>query len=329
MGERNGWRGIELAGGALRDVEGWGRLSGVRLAESEEGAVEADAPAVTPEKRGLVPVLQRAPTPWEEIALAVGGAIIASILLDVLVNPPAEFREFVNRVLGSVTRIAFALAVGAYLGARSWPKMGRKLGVILLRRAVKARVQPMLVLTDRPDFHPFTWRRILEVVGFAAGTTSIVTTILAITGSQGVRISLISNLFVLLALWGSFVLVPYWTFAGMGVRRVDPVRWIVEPLSRRYAQRMRLSNGALLLVALGLIVNLAFRAGASGEEAFVDGLRVLGHLVAAILVVAATAVAYYKRAERGVLLDLEAEALALGIRDGRSLSDGDFLPRVP
>lgn len=273
-------------------------------------------------------LLRRAPRPWEEIFLVIGSAAIVSVLLDALVDPPNDWLEMTARILGSGTRIVLAVLLGMWLGTRAWPARGRQLGTRILRRASREKVKPILFLTSHPDFRPSSARRVLEVVGFAAGTTVIVTWVLAVAGLRDLGISIPSNLYTLLALYGSFVLVPYWTFARMGLRRIDPVRWTVQPVSQTYAARLRLSNGALLLVALGAAVNLALRAGRQDDQAILEAVRLVGHLVAAILVVAAAAVAYYNRVEKRVVLELEKEALAAGVRDGRDLSDGDFLPRV-
>lgn len=269
----------------------------------------------------------RPPRPWEEIAFVVGSAAIVSILLDALLVPPTEPLELLARFLGSFTRLGFAILFGLWLGKRAWPRRGRRIGRWFLKRALRGKARPVILLTERPDVVPRTPRRILEVVGFSVGMTILVATALTLGGLRNVGFAVPAGLFILLSLWGAFVLVPYWTFARLGLRRVDAVRLTVEPLSRHYASRLRLSNGALLLVALSLTVNLGFRSGLPGQEVLLNSLRFVGHLVAAILVIAAAAVAYYARAERAVVLELQKDALQLGVKDARPLTDGDFLPR--
>lgn len=272
-------------------------------------------------------MLKHGRRPWEEVFLVIGSAVVVSVLLDALINPPDSWVKFAGRLAGSGVRILIAVLVGMYLGKYAWPRRGRALGFRILKRTINGKVKPLLLMTDRPDFRPSMPRRIFEVVGFVAGTTIILTAALALAGVTNLGVSVPSQLYTLLALYAAFLLVPYWTFSRMGLRRVDPVRWTVEPLSRRYASRLRLSNGALLLIALGVSINLALRAGATGDAALIASLQLLGHLVAAILVTAASAVAYYSRAEKEVFLALEDEAVKLGIHDGRDMSDGDFLPR--
>jgi hypothetical protein len=187
----------------------------------------------------------------------------------------------------------------------------------------------VVVLTDKPD-QAFTIRkRLLEVVGFSAGVTIIITVALSVLG---IRLSFqvgAASILVIVALWGSFILVPYWIFSHMGLRQVDPMRWLVQPLGKRYGERLRLSNGVLLLISVGAVAQLAFRAGASGDAALVEGVTVASHVVASVLVASATALAFYVHDEHALVRALEAEALEMGVRDGRGMTDGEFLPRVP
>lgn len=266
--------------------------------------------------------------PWEEIAFVVGTAALVSIALDALLVPPDQPWELVVRFVGSFTRLGIAILFGLWLGTRAWPKRGRRVGRWFLRRQLKGRAPATILLTERPDLVPRTARRIVEVVGFSAGMTILLATALTLFGLRDLGVSLPSWLFIALSLWGASVLVPYWSFARLGLRRVDAVRVVVEPLSRHYASRLKLSNGALLLVALSVTVNLGFRSGLPPREVLLNSLYFVGHLVTAILVVSAAAVAYYSRAERAVVLDLQKDALDHGVVDARHLTDGDLLPRV-
>jgi hypothetical protein len=256
-------------------------------------------------------------------------AVLADFALDLLLQPAGSFLELVARAVSFAIGASFAFLIGRWLGTRTWPRRGRKLTRRVLARMLRAKNNPLLVLTDRPDRAPKRWRRVLEVVGFAAGVSVILVAVLPVLGVPPALVRGFAGLFVLLALWGSFTLVPYWTAIRMGLRVVDPVLWTVTPVSRRYADRLRLSNGALVLIALGVFVNLAIRAGASQEGALVAGVSTVTTTVASILVIAATAVAYYSTREHAVVREMEAEAIAMGVRDGRGLSDGDVLPRLP
>lgn len=259
----------------------------------------------------------------------VAAATALAFLIEVLIDPPRDLLNLVGRLVGLPIVALFAFLFGRWLGTRTWPKRGRRVARYMLKRAATDRAAHVLFISDRPDVKPRLAQRTFEIVGFSAGTAVIVTTILALAGFQAAGVAAFASTFTLVTLWLSFVLVPYWMFARMGLRQVDAVRWLVLPLSRRYADRLRLSNGALLLIAFGATINLAFRAGASGDEALISGLVTVARLVASILIAAATGAAYYARQEHALARELEAEALELGIRDGRGMTDGDFLPRLP
>ena|SRR5438067_1073439 len=258
-------------------------------------------------------------------------AVAADFVLQTVLNPGAADRgaALAVRVASFLIGAAVAVLIGWYLGTRAWPRRGRQLANVLLRRAMRAKTRPIVLLTDRPDFPLSVTRRLVEVVGFAAGSTIIAVAALTIAGFSTTGLDYGTPVFLLLALWSSFILVPYWVFGHMGLRQVDPVRWLVQPMSRRYADRLRLSNGALLLLALGMVFNLALRARESADIALVNGILVIAHVVASVLVTATTALVFYLRGEHALVREVEEEAVRDGIRDGRGMSDGDFLPKLP
>lgn len=233
--------------------------------------------------------------------------------------------------------VAFVLYLyGRWLGTRTWPKRGRAIARMVLRHNTRRANHPTIFLSDRPDVTVSIARRIVEVVGFSAGLAIIVTVALTfIPDTPGTeiflsRIRLVSTAaFTFVALWLSFVIVPYWIFGRMGLRQIDPVRWLITPMAHRYAGRMKLSNGALILVAFFAIFNLAYRSGADQNAAILDAVDTIVRVVMGVLIAAVTAVAYYRRNERGLVLEVEEEALRMGIVDGRGMSDGEFLPRLP
>jgi hypothetical protein len=256
-------------------------------------------------------------------------AVVLTFLVDLALVPPESWLHVIVRLFGFAIAATLQVGFGMWLGRRSWPKRGRRLARRLVKRAFREDVRPLVFLSDRPDFEPHLGRRVLEVLGFAAGASVVLAAVLPFLGLASWNVFALAGTLTLFTLWASFILVPYWLFARMGLRQVDPVRWLVQPMSRRYADRLRLSNGALLLVALGASVNLAFRAGASGEVALVDGIQGLVRLVASILLVAASAAVFYAQRERALVKEFEEEVLAYGVRDARGMSDGDFLPRLP
>lgn len=231
----------------------------------------------------------------------------------------------VGRLVVYPISVAIFWTIGWWLGTRTWPRRGRKLARARLVSAMKAR-REVLFISDRPDRNASILRRVWEAVAFAAGASVLVASILIILGFTRGNLLALATAFMLVAAWAGFILVPYWLFARMGMRHVDAVRWLILPLSRRYADRMRLSNGALILIALGAMINASLRTGATVEQAVVSGTLYIVQMVALVLVIAATGVAYYLRKERGLVKELEAEAIGMGIRDARGMSDGDFLP---
>lgn len=266
----------------------------------------------------------------EGVAGPILAAVFLALVLDLVLQPPRNSIEAAGRLGAFAIATPIPILLGAWLGHRSWPKRGRKLARHVLRRRLRGNVKPLLFLTDRPDFMPNMGRRVLEVIGFSAGASVLLASILPLLGLATPNVYAWASILTLLTLWGSFVLVPYWLFARMGLRHVDVVRWLIQPMGRRYADRLRLSNGALLLFATGAVFNLAFRAGESGEAALVDAVQLVVRIVASVLVTATTAAAFYARQERKLLKEFEEEVVREhGIRDGRGMSDGDFLPRLP
>jgi hypothetical protein len=273
-------------------------------------------------------VFEDSPRRRKRLVATVALAVVGDFVLFSVFAPEQRNLPLAARIVTFLFATVFWFVVGVYLGRRVWPRHGKRLARYLLARTVTQKAPPLVFLTDRPDFEFSLARRLLEVVGFAAGSVVIVIAILVFTGGGTLAQLVSSGLGILVALWGCFVLVPYWVFGHMGLRRVDGVRWLVVPMSRRYAERLRLTNGALLLLAFGLIFNLSFRAGASGDAAVIDGITTVGHTVASVLVAAATALAFYVHDEHKLIRELEGEAIEMGILDGRGMTDGEFLPRL-
>lgn len=256
----------------------------------------------------------------------VAAAAALTFLIDILLTRPT-LGGFVGLLAGYAVTLPIFFLIGRWLGKYAWPDRGLALARAMLRRRMK-REHDFVFLSDRPDRTMLVARRIWEVVGFAAGVSVLFATLLSVLGLPALTIA-VGILLPIMMVWAGFVLVPYWLFIRLGFRIVDPVRWLIFPLSRRYADRLKLSNGALILLALGASANLAFRAGASGPEAVFKSIAYALRVMSVVLVISATAVAYYTAEERRISNQLELECLSMGIRDGRAMSDGDFLPRLP
>jgi hypothetical protein len=259
-------------------------------------------------------------------AIAVA-ALISFVIESILLTTPTA-TGIVSRLIVYPVAIVFFWGAGWWLGTRTWPRRGARLMRASLRRRLR-RKHALVFLSDRPDRRLPLPRRIWEVVGFSAGSTLLVTSTLLIFDAPSGAVLAATGLMPILTLWGSFILVPYWLYSRLGLRSVDAMRWLVLPLSGSYADRLKLSNGALVLLGIGATFNATLRAGASGGEAAADAVVTALRIVASVLIVAAAAVAYYAKDERVLSHTLELEAVAMGIQDGRGMSDGDFLPRLP
>lgn len=267
---------------------------------------------------------------WREriaIARTVAPAVALAYALDIALTD-TTLRQSLGLLGAYVLLFVTYFFIGRWFGKYTWTKRGKAFSRWVLKRRVR-KEKAFLFLSDRPDRTFTTLQRVWEVVGFAAGTTVIITTIPQLVGASVPFATTIALLLPIVATWAAFFLVPYWLFARLGFRIVEPVRWLILPLSRRYADRLKLSNGALALIALGAVFNVTFRAGAPGGAAVEEAIVLVLRNVAVVVVIAATAVAYYNREERRIAHELELESLQFGIRDGRGMSDGDFLPRLP
>lgn len=265
---------------------------------------------------------------WAErlhVFRTVGAAALLAFLVEIALRRPTAGAVAAGAAGYTVVFVVY-FAFGRWLGKRTWPRRGLALARSMLRRRL-AREHEFMFLSDRPDRAHSTARRVWEVVGFSAGVTILAVTTLILLESPLVTPA--AALLPALTLWGSFVLVPYWLYTRLGFRLVDALRWLVLPFSRRYADRWKLSNGTFVLLALGATANAAIREGADGADAVVTALVQVLRVVASILVIAATAVAYYVREERRIAHELENASIGMGVRDGRGMSDGDFLPRLP
>lgn len=261
------------------------------------------------------------------VVSAAALAFLLESLIDLLAGN-ASVALFVGRLVVYPVAVAFFWLVGWWLGTRTWPRRGIRLARAMLRRHLREK-HALIFLSDRPDRRLLVPRRIWEVVAFSAGATLLVASTLILLGAPTALVVTLAGLLPAIALWSGFVLVPYWLFSSLGLRSADPVRWLILPLSRRYADRLKLSNGALALLGLVAAFNATLRAGGSGADAVAASLVTALRIVASVLIVAAAAVAHYVRDERALRERVEAEALEMGIRDGRGMTDGDFLPRLP
>lgn len=229
-------------------------------------------------------------------------------------------------VLDSVL-VALSLVVGRWIGRRLWPRHGLALTRRLLRGYAKTHERGDLLLTGRSEFVQSMRRRIFEATALIAGLNLLlvfaVAPFLPVTGRVATGI-----LPLVLTIYLTVALVPHWTFARLGLRRVDHARFMVSPLTREYSDRLRISNGAVVLLALGIGGFVLRQQGATdvqaGQQIVSSGLTIV--LLSVILV--ATAVAFYQREETGVVEAAAREAIAMGFRDGRGESEGELAAKL-
>lgn len=262
----------------------------------------------------------------QTVAAAAGIAFLLDLGLTRL-QRPVTAAEVLGRLVVYPITVLFYLGIGWWLGRRSWPKRGTALTRRIIRRRIESK--KLIFICDRPDARRNLPRRIWEVVGYSSG--------LVLFGLAIIRffeLNVFANTFILFllvvgTLWGAFAIIPYWQLSRLGLRTIDPVRWTIIPIGRRYAERARLSNGFLVVIGAGAVFNILIRSGASGVDAIAESLTLVLQTVISILVIAAAAVAFYHRSEFALSHKLELEAIEMGVRDGRGMSDGDFLPRLP
>lgn len=275
----------------------------------------------------------RLDTNMEERSYVLRTVVAASAIafaLDTLLTVPVgdlHATTVIGRLVVYTLSVPLFLAVGWWFGTKTWPKRGASLTRSLIRRRIASK--KLIFICDRPDASRRLTRRIWEVVGFSAGLSVLGVAIVTLVGPPPRVANALYFFLPLFTLWGAFVIVPYWMLSRLGLRTVDPVRWTIIPIGRRYAERAKVSNGVLVLAGAGALFNILFRAGASGVEAVAGALSAVLRTVVTILVIAAAGVAYYHRNEYAHSHRLELEAIEMGVRDGRGMSDGDFLPRLP
>lgn len=260
------------------------------------------------------------------VVIAAAIAFVLDTALTALSRPIRASDVLALLILYPIT-VGFYLALGWWLGNRAWPKRGSALTRRIIRRRIRSK--KLIFICDRPDAPRSLTRRIWEVVGFSAGLSVLGIAIVQLFELNALVSGPILFLLLLGSVWGAFVIVPYWMLSRLGLRTIDPLRWTIIPIGRRYAERAKLSNGVFVLAGAGALFNILFRSGASGVDAVAGALTVVVRTIASILVIAAAAVAFYQRNEHALNHSLEIEAIEMGVRDGRGMSDGDFLPRLP
>lgn len=218
--------------------------------------------------------------------------------------------------------LALAVIAGRLLGERVWPALGVGFSSIVLRgyAAWGRRRSARLLLTPFADFMPGRLRQAWESTAFASGIALILgaSMLLIFEGRPGSLIWFCLGLLAVASVM-TFLLVPHWAFARLGLRISEPDRFVTRSLAESYDRIVRVSNGTILLFAVFYGVSiLADRA--TRFEWYFTVLTTLLAILGLGVVVTGTAAAYFKRHEEHVIKRVAAEARRLGfvpVRLGR------------
>jgi hypothetical protein len=223
--------------------------------------------------------------------------------------------------------LALAVIAGRLLGERVWPNAGVFFAAIVLRlyaRYGRGRNARLLV-TPFADFVPSRLRQTWESTAFASGLALMLgASLLFVLKGRSSALLWLSLGLLAVASSFTFLLVPHWAFGRLGLRISEPGRFVVRSVAESYDRFVRVSNGAILLVAVfyGASI-LADRA--TRMEWYFTLLSTLAAILGLGVVVTGTAAAYFKRHEERVVKRIAAEARKVGfmpVRMGR-IEGGD------
>lgn len=218
--------------------------------------------------------------------------------------------------------LALAVIAGRLLGERVWPVLGIGFSSLVLRGYAKwgRRRSARLLLTPFADFMPGRLRQAWESTAFASGIALMLgaSLLFLIKGRPGTLLWFSLGLLAFACMM-TFLLVPHWAFARLGLRISEPDRFVTRSLAESYDRLVRVSNGTILLVAVfygvGILADRATRI-----EWYVTMLTTLAAILGLGVVVTGTAAAYFKRHEERVVKRVADEARRLGfmpVRLGR------------
>lgn len=244
---------------------------------------------------------------WVTVALVTVLAAIASTIILKLTGESRWSLMFLGLIAGS----AFA---GKIIGEYVWTVVGSfYTGLVLRIYAHFARRRgAKMMITPYPDFVPGRLRQTWEAMGFAAGLSLLAAaTILFITEEDNNALPWLSIGGLVLSCILTFMLVPHWTFARLGLRVSEPQRFVVRSLAENYTGWVRVSNGTILVGSTFYGVN-ALAGRATRLEIWILVGVSLAILLTIALVAMGTATAFYKRHEAKVLTRVAADAKRLG-----------------
>jgi hypothetical protein len=244
---------------------------------------------------------------WVTIALVLLLSAGASYTILQLTGEGRWSLYFLGVIVGAV----FA---GKLIGEYVWTVVGSfYTGLVLRVYAHFARKRgAKMMITPYPDFVPGRLRQTWEAMGFAAGLSLLAAaSILFVTSEDSNSLPWLSLGGLVLSCVLTFMLVPHWTFARLGLRVSEPQRFVVSSLAESYSGIVRVSNGTILLGSTFYGVN-ALAGRATRLEIWILVAVSVAIMLAISLVAMGTATAYYKRHEEMVLKRVAADAKRLG-----------------
>lgn len=218
-----------------------------------------------------------------------------------------------------------ALALGSFVGHVVWPEAGVRFAHLLL--ALYARVgrhrNAQLMITPYPDFVPGRLRQTWEAAAFAGGLALLAgVNVLVFTTQPPGALPWASLAALAVGCLMTFLLVPHWTFARLGLRLSQQGRFVVTSVAESYSRLVRVSNGTLLGGATFYGVTILM-----GRAARMEAYLTVGGTLAVLLVlsalVMASATAFFLRHDEEVVRRVAAEARRVGfvgVRAGRVAS---------
>lgn len=245
--------------------------------------------------------------PVPAVALAVGLSLAAGVLFLIAADR--------SRWLAAALLVA-ALCVGAgwILGEKLWPWLGRATAIYALRGYVwwARRKGARLVIATDADFEAGRLRETWESMAYAMALAVLSgAVILVVTHGEREELPWLSLGALALCAATTFILVPHWAFARLGLRVWEVRRFVVVSLADSYGHWLRLSNGTLLAVALAYSYKLVADASPRADSLSTMMLSFVG-LLAVSVALFGTAVAYFHRRETEVVHAIGVEARRLG-----------------
>lgn len=296
-----------------------------------------EAPAVPPARAPTRKerILARLPGRLREIPAdlatpilgAIGFVFALNLVLGFLATGRLSPLAVLANLAGSFLTFLVAFLVGRALGKSFWPVAGARLSRRLLATYAKRPEHGDLVMTGRPEFRATRAKRVFETSALVAAIlvlyVEVARTFVPLSGTALFFVpALVATLLLTVAL------VPHWAFAALGFRRLDRARFIVKPLTRDYSDRLRLSNGALVVLVIAISGVVLRQAGATDVQVFIEILQLILSIIPATVVLAASAVAFYARREPRVLEQMARDAISVGFYDARGENETEILAHL-